>query len=85
MSDTMTEAGELLSALERLSGRTITKSRRDKERMVGLIFSRFIIARRSAYERGRNEFKVQVMSSLQGCLDRDPTLQKLARSIEEMD
>ena len=84
MSDAMTEAESLLNEIERLAGRTITHSRKEKDRIVSLISNRLVVSKRNAYEKGRKEFKVQVSSAVNSCLDRDPTLQKLAANIEEM-
>ena len=85
MNDTMTEAGKLLSELERLSGRTITKSRKDKEKMISLIVHHMSMAKRKAHDMGRKTMKRDVSGVIRPCLDRDLTLQKLMAAIEDLE
>jgi len=84
MNDTLIDARVMFNELERLAGRTITRSRKDKERMVGYIASRLNMTRRDAYAVGRKELKGQFASLVGSCLDRDPTLQKLLATVEEL-
>ena len=85
MNDTMTEAGKLLSDLERLAGRTITKSRKDRDRMIGLILNRLIVMKRNSYEQGREGFKIQALRVVGPCRDRDITMQKVMDAIEDIE
>ena len=85
MNDTMTEADNLLNDVERLVGRTITKSRRDKDRLVGLIFNRLVVTRGHAYGQGASDFKARVLDCIGGCLSRDPSLQKVMDIVEDME
>ena len=84
MNDIQDEAAKILQELERLSGKTISKSRRDRDRMTGYIANKLLTIRRDTYDTCRKEFKGQVVALIGSCLDRDPTMQKVVRAIEEL-
>lgn len=85
MNDAMTRAGKLLSELERLAGCNITKSRKDKDRIIGLIAHHISMAKREAHDMGRRTMKRDVSGIIRPCLDRDFTLQKLMAAIEDLE
>jgi len=84
MNDTLIDSRTMFNELERLAGKTITRSRKDKERMIGYMASRLNMTRRDAYAVARKELKSQVAGLVGGCLDRDPTLQKLMATVEDL-
>ena len=85
MKDSMTEAKSIFTEIGRIAAKTITGSRKDKERIISLIAKRISISKREAHDMGRRTMKRDVSGVIRPCLDRDFTLQKLMSAIEELE